>query len=112
MLTVTERAKVTLAQLKIQAQIEDADVGLRLSLAASAEPSEDPGVFGLRADRETPGDHVVEYGGTKVLLVEEELADALADATIDAESTGSGDGLIISRPGQVGTEKGNGGLPR
>ena len=112
MLTVTERAKVTLARLKMQAQIEDTDVGLRLSLAASAEPSQGLGVFGLRTDRETPGDHVVEYGGTKVLLVEEELADALADATIDAEPTGRGDDLIITRPGQVGTENGNGGIPR
>lgn len=112
MLTVTERAKVTLAQLKIQAQIDDAEVGLRLSLAASEEPSQGTGVFGLRADRETPGDHVVEYGGTKVLLVEEELAEALADATIDAETTGGGDGLIISRPRQMGTENGDGGVPR
>ena len=107
MLTVTERAKVTLAQFKVQAQIEDADVGLRLSLAASVEPGQ--GLFGLRADRETLGDQVVEYGGTKVLLVEEELADALADATIDAEPTGRGDDLIISRPGQIESENGHGG---
>src|SRR5690242_13371158 len=83
MLTVTERAKVTLAQLKMQwmqSKIEDVDVGLRLSLEASAEASPGPGVFGLWADREAPGDHVVEYGGTKVLLVEEELAAALAEA--------------------------------
>jgi Fe-S cluster assembly iron-binding protein IscA len=91
MLTVTERAKETLARLKRQSQIEDDDVGLRLSLAASLEPGQ--GQFGLRADREALGDQVVEYGGTKVLLVEEELADALSDATIDAEPRG--DDLII-----------------
>jgi heme-degrading monooxygenase HmoA len=39
------------------------------------------------------------------LLVGEELADALADATIDTESTGGGDGLIISRPGEVGNRQ-------
>ena len=50
MLTVTERAKETLARLKRQSQIEDDDVGLRLSLAASLEPGQ--GQFGLRADRE------------------------------------------------------------
>jgi len=94
MLTVTERAKETLARLKRQSQIEDDDVGLRLSLAASLEPGQ--GQFGLRADRETLGDQVVEYGGTKVLLVEEELADALSDATIDAEPTERGDDLIIT----------------
>ena len=94
MLTVTERAKETLARLKRQSQIEDDDVGLRLSLAASLEPGQ--GQFGLRADREALGDQVVEYGGTKVLLVEEELADALSDATIDAEPTERIDDLIIT----------------
>jgi len=94
MLTVTERAKETLARLKRQSQIEDDDVGLRLSLAASLESGQ--GQFGLRADREALGDQVVEYGGTKVLLVEEELADALSDATIDAEPTERGDDLIIT----------------
>jgi Fe-S cluster assembly iron-binding protein IscA len=94
MLTVTERAKETLARLKRQSQIEDDDVGLRLSLAASLEPGQ--GQFGLRADREALGDQVVEYAGTKVLLVEEELADALSDATIDAEPTERGDDLIIT----------------
>jgi len=99
MLTVTERAKATLAQLKEQARIDDADVGLRLSLAAGQEPGQS--TFGLRADREVLGDQVVEYGGSKILLVEESLADALADATIDAESSGNGDAdLIISRSDQ------------
>jgi Fe-S cluster assembly iron-binding protein IscA len=92
MLTVTERAKETLARLKRQCRIDDDDVGLRLSLAASPEPGK--GQFGLRADRETVGDRVIEYGGSTVLLVEEALAVALSDATIDAEA---GDDLIINR---------------
>jgi Fe-S cluster assembly iron-binding protein IscA len=106
MLTVTERAKETLARLKRQCLIEDDDMGLRLSLAASPEPGQ--GQFGLRADRETLGDHVVEYGGTTVLLVEEGLADALSEATIDAEA---GDDLII-KPGQIETGNGHAGDPR
>jgi Fe-S cluster assembly iron-binding protein IscA len=106
MLTVTERAKATLARLKRQCQIEDHDVGLRLSMAASAEPGQ--GQFGLRADRETLGDQVVEYGGSKILLVEEGLAEALSGATIDAEPTG-GDDLIIGRSGQIEAENGHGG---
>jgi Fe-S cluster assembly iron-binding protein IscA len=106
MLTVTERAKVTLARLKRQCQIEENDVGLRLSLAAS-EPGQSQ--FGLRADRETLGDQVVEYCGTKVLLVEEGLADALSGATIDAEPTGQGDDLIIDRSGRIDSENGQGG---
>ncbi len=99
MLMVTERAKETLARLKRQCRIEEDDVGLRLSLAASPEPGQ--GQFGLRADRETLGDRVIEYGGTTVLLVEEGLADALSDATIDAES---GDDLIINRPRPIESE--------
>jgi Fe-S cluster assembly iron-binding protein IscA len=107
MLTVTERAKVTLARLKLQADIQDDEVGLRLSLAASDGAGR--GQFGLSADRPSAGDHVVEYGGSKLLLVEEELADALADATIDAETTGEGEDLIITRPGRPGAENGAGG---
>jgi Fe-S cluster assembly iron-binding protein IscA len=102
MLTVTERAKVTLARLKRQCDIQDDDVALRLSLAASVEPG--PGQFGLRADREGLGDQVVEYDGAKVLLVEEHLADALSDATIDAEAD---DDLVINRPGPIETRNGH-----
>lgn len=105
MLTVTERAKATLARLKRECEIEEEGVGLRLSLAASADPGQ--GQFGLRVDRETRGDQVIEYGGTKVLLVEEGLADALADATIDAESTAQGDDLIINRSGPLESENGH-----
>jgi Fe-S cluster assembly iron-binding protein IscA len=107
MLIVTERAKVTLARLKVQADIRDDDVGLRLSLAESEGAGR--GQFGLSADRPSVGDHVVEYGGAKLLLVEEGLADALSDATIDAEATAEGEDLIITRPGRAGAENGAGG---
>jgi Fe-S cluster assembly iron-binding protein IscA len=106
MLTVTERAKETLARLKRQCQVEDDDMGLRLSLGTSVDPGQ--GQFGLRVDRETLGDQVVEYGGTKVLLVDEGLADVLADATIDAEASEQGDNLIIDPLGQVGNGNGQG----
>ena len=101
MLTVTEHAKATLARLKRQCEIEDDDVALRLSLAASLEPGQ--GQFGLRVDRESPGrsgrrvrrDQGSARGGR--------LADALSDATIDAEP---GDDLVITRSGPFHTENG------
>ena len=95
--------------MKVQAQIEDADVGLRLSLAASVEPGQ--GLFGLRADRETLGDQVVEYGGTKVLLVEEGLAVRWPTPPSTRSRPGQGDDLVISRPGQIETENGDAGRP-
>lgn len=107
MLTVTERAKETLARLKVQADIRDDEVGLRLSLAASDGVGH--GQFGLSADRPSAGDHVVEYAGSKLLLVEEELADALSDATIDAEATGEGEDLVITRPRRADAQDGAGG---
>ena len=69
MLTVTEHAKVTLARLKRQCQIEDDDVALRLSLAASSSRAR--ASSGCAWIARALGDQVVEYGGTKVLLVEE-----------------------------------------
>jgi hypothetical protein len=96
MLIVTERAKATLARLKVQADIMDDEIGLRLLLAGS----QGQGQFGLRADRPSLGDQVVEYGGGTVLVVEEALAGALSDATIDTDPTGPADELIITRPGE------------
>lgn len=102
MLTVTERAKETLARLKATAENgSGADAGLRLLFGTG------PTEFGLQPDREKPGDQVVEHAGAKVLLVDEALADALADATIDVEAgaepgdAAAGDGvddLVITRP--------------
>jgi Fe-S cluster assembly iron-binding protein IscA len=102
MLTVTERAKETLAGLKATAENGNgADAGLRLFFGTA------PTEFGLKLDREKPGDQVVEHAGATVLLVDEALADALADATIDVEAgdsergdATSGDGvdLVITRP--------------
>jgi hypothetical protein len=41
---------------------------------------------------------VIEHAGDKVLLVDEALADALTDATIDAETGGAEDDLVIKQP--------------
>lgn len=102
MLTVTERAKETLARLKAStASREDTDAGLRLLLAAGDMQ------FGLQVDHWKPGDQVIEHAGAKVLLVDDALADALSDATIDAESMGQGDDLVITRPRAGGRQNGS-----
>ena len=101
MLTVTERAKETLARLKATTDgRHDAEAGLRLLFGAGDAR------FGLQVDRSKPGDQVVEYGGGTVLLVDAALADALSDATIDAEAAGAGDDLVITRPKGLGREDG------
>jgi Fe-S cluster assembly iron-binding protein IscA len=102
MLTVTERAKETLARLKATTDgRHDADAGLRLLFGAGAAR------FGLQVDRSKPGDQIVEYGGGTVLLIDADLADALCDATIDTEAVGSGDDLVITRPRGRGSENGS-----
>lgn len=102
MLTVTERAKEALARLKAStASREDADAALRLLLAAGDMQ------FGLQVDHWKPGDQVIEHAGAKILLVDDALADALSDATIDAETGGAEDDLVIKRPRAGGRRNGS-----
>lgn len=90
MVTVTTRAKEVLAELRASASMEDPDIGLRLEAAAS-------GGLGLLPDRERPGDQIVEYGGEKVLLVDDRLSETLAGAEIDCETVGKETQLVIGR---------------
>jgi len=94
MVTVTERARVTLARLKDAAHVNDVNAGLRLSLVAGY------GELGLQVDQVQPGDQVVEHAGTAVLLVDERIADALADAMIDTQPTAQGDALVLRPRGE------------
>jgi len=101
MLNVTERAKQTLARLKATAESsDDTEAGLRLLFGAGTTE------FGLQIDREKPGDQVVEHAGAKLLLVDEALADALSDATIDADSSDGADDLVITRPRSRASQNG------
>ena len=54
------------------------------------------GNIGLGIDIEAPGDRVVEYQGTRVLIIEPELATNLTGITLDVESTPAGAELAIS----------------
>jgi Fe-S cluster assembly iron-binding protein IscA len=53
------------------------------------------GNIGLGIDIEVPGDHVVEYEGAKVLIVESELSTNLKGITLDIDDTPSGAELVI-----------------
>lgn len=91
MVTVTTRAKEALAQMRTSANVSDPAVGLRLEEAAE-------GRFGLFPDHEKPGDQIVEHENAKVLLIDDELAEVLAGARIDAQTTDRGLQLVIATP--------------
>jgi hypothetical protein len=63
MITITERAKKALLAKKLAAAIPDVDVGFRLTSAPD-------GAIVLDTDRAKPGDDVVAYRASTVLLVD------------------------------------------
>jgi Fe-S cluster assembly iron-binding protein IscA len=79
MVTVTERAKEKLKEL-LQSETDDPSVGLRLAAAPSGE-------FGIFTDRERDDDQIFQHQGSAVLLVGQEMADAIGDATIDYDES-------------------------
>ncbi len=56
----------------------------------------DQGELGLGIDIEMPGDELVEYDGSAVLVVEQGLASKLKGITLDVDDTPHGPELIIS----------------
>src|SRR5262245_18143581 len=100
MIAVTSRAKEALNELR-ENKVHDPEAGLRLAPSAS-------GRLELFPDQQRPGDQVVEHIGSKVLLVDGDLADALSGAEIDCETTSSGRHLVI-RPSD--DDEDDGGVP-
>ncbi len=88
MIKVTERAKQELT--KILSKKVDWP-GARLRLMDRSE-----GKLGLGVDIEKPEDHIIEYEGIKVLIVEPELAKNLQGVTLDVDDTPKGAELVIS----------------
>jgi len=88
MVTITARAKDTLLQLRAQANMDDPELGLRLEA--------DNSILGLFPDWQKPGDQVVEVAGATVLLIADELADALTGVTIDSQTTDDGTQIVIA----------------
>ena len=87
MVTITARAKDTLLQLRAQANMDDPELGLRLEA--------DNSILGLFPDWQKPGDQVVEVAGATVLLIADDLADALTGVTIDSQTTDDGTQIVI-----------------
>lgn len=89
MLTVTDNAKQHLKKV-LKAHTTDSDLGVRLTKGTG-------GQLELKIDEESPGDHVVEHEGAKVLLIEQELAPVAEGITLDTKNTPDGPELVISK---------------
>ena len=90
MVIVTEGAKQELGRMLASANIDDPEVGLRLVVSATRE-------FSLTLDKKYEDDQVVEHEGAKVLLVAQQLSQAVEGITVDCKETSEGTRLTISR---------------
>jgi len=87
MINITERAKQALKQI-LAANIDLSQGRLRLM-------DRGQGKLGLGVDIEMPGDELVKYDGSTVLVVERGLAANLKGVTLDVEDSGNGSKLVI-----------------
>ncbi|MFC2070154.1 hypothetical protein ACFLTB_03140 [Chloroflexota bacterium] len=87
MIDVTERAKKELRRI-LYDKVDMPQARLRLT-------SGDRGQIGLGIDIELPGDNIVEYKGTRVLVVEQGLATSLKGIVLDVDDTPQGPKLVI-----------------
>ncbi|MEX0885418.1 MAG: hypothetical protein WD009_03165 [Phycisphaeraceae bacterium] len=86
MLTITETAGEHLSQL-----LEDAEApeGAAARFVASDEG------LSLHVDEPRPGDETLEHEGRTVLLLDAQIAELLADRTLDIEQTEEGPALTL-----------------
>ena len=88
MLTVTESAKQELKK-KLQCHTDEPEICLRIKITSA-------GGFDFALTRERPDDQVVEYEGSKVLLIGKELFNVFDGRTLDVEDAPDGIRLVIS----------------
>ena len=88
MIKITERAKQELKYLLSQ-KVDWPEARLRLM-------DRGQGKLGLGIDITMPGDQIVAYGGTEVLLIDNKLASNLKEITLDVDETAEGVELVIS----------------
>jgi Fe-S cluster assembly iron-binding protein IscA len=87
MINVTEKAKPVLKRI-LTTNVDMPQGRLRLM-------DRGQGKLGLGIDIEMPGDELVEYDGSTVLVVENGLATNLKGVTLDAEDRVKGSELVI-----------------
>jgi Fe-S cluster assembly iron-binding protein IscA len=102
MVTVTSEARVILDNLRGDAIAEEPTLqeaqpspALRLVIQNSQAA--------LALDQPRDGDQVIEHDGKPLLLVDPEIAQALADITIDVQETPEGGRLTLTRSDSNGS---------
>ena len=88
MIDVTENAKKELKEL-LDKSVDNPEACLRLRAG-------DDGKLGLGIDIEKPDDEVLEYEGSKLLVMESSLSEQLQDAALDVVEDEEGRRLVIS----------------
>ncbi len=88
MLAVTDLAKEELKKILFQ-KVDHPLAGIRLIRG------EQPDSFGLTIDIEIPGDDVVEFNGSKVLIVDHELSKDLDGNILDIEDATQGNSFVV-----------------
>lgn len=88
MIEVTSRALHELKKI-LTSSVDNSYARLRLI-------SRGEGRLGLGIDVEMPGDEVIEYNGSGLLLIGHELASNLEGITLDIDDTAEGAQLVIS----------------
>ena len=87
MINITARAKQALHKL-LTAKVDLPEGRLRLV-------DRGQGKLGLGVDIEMPGDELVEYDGSTILVVERVLAANLEGVTLDVEDSVEGSNLVL-----------------
>ena len=88
MINITERAKQALKKI-LTANVDLSQGRLRLMERGQ-------GKLGLDIDIEMPGDELVKYDGSTVLVIERGLAASLKGVTLDVEDSVKGSELVIN----------------
>ncbi len=89
MIDVTDRAKQELLKLLFD-KVDMPQARLRLT-------SGDQGQLGLGIDIEMPGDEILEYEGSRLLVIEQNLAASLSGIVLDVDDTPGGPQLVIDQ---------------